>query len=62
MKKSTMKWADVLAIWDIPIEGKAEKKATQKGFVHKHNPARKPSRGNISPKQWHKNNRKNKTK
>jgi hypothetical protein len=32
-------------------------RATQKGFKHVHNPAAKPSRGELTPAQWHRQQR-----
>lgn len=57
--KSTMSWEDVKAIWSAPVPGKLiPRKATQKGFAHKHNPTWKPAKADMSPKEWHKANRK----
>ena len=58
MKKSTMNWQDVKAIWDTPVIGKTIRKATKKGFEHKQNPTWKPAKASMTPKQWHKANRK----
>lgn len=57
--KSTMSWDEVKSVWSAPVQGNYKpRKATQKGFAHKHNPTWKPAKADMSPKEWHKTNRK----
>lgn len=58
MKSKSMNWQDVVNIFSAPVVGKPIRKATKKGFQHKHNPTWKPAKAEMSPKEWHKANRK----
>lgn len=56
-KKMTLQDLKDLFGSGIVVGGSATRNATQKGFKHKHNPAAKPSKGELTPAQWHRKQR-----
>lgn len=54
----SMNWNDVVAIFSEPNMTPTKKGATKRGAIHKHNPTWKPAKPDMTPKQWHKANRK----
>jgi hypothetical protein len=57
--RKKMSLADLKDLYPIYSPGKAlPAKATKKGFSHKVNPTYKPPAASLTPKEWHKAQRK----